>query len=186
MKEARSSGMSMFKSISKFVGESYTWRQPSLCPRRFELVGDGEVYATVEFQSVFSSKARARCSEGSYSLRRKGLVNHTVTLVREGFEEAVLRLNWRDKGVLQFANGKTYRMERQGHLNETWSFFDSLERTVCSIALKHTLLRYTSEVSFDVSDRKNPDLMKIALIGWYEVVMAKDDDGAAVMIAGLG
>src|SRR5215471_7349890 len=88
MHRARHWGGGMQK-ISSVADEALRWSQPSALKRHYELKGSSDLVAQLRFRSAFGTLAMAESGDGSWTFKRVGFWQRTVTVREDGSEESL-------------------------------------------------------------------------------------------------
>ena len=179
------------KALSSTVGTDLYWMQPAgLDNRWFELRAGGSLVATLGFESLCDSLARAESADGSWTFRRVGILNPRVT-VRKAGEEASLAIytpRWTGReGTLEFPDGRVFgwvqanfwatKFQITDAAGYSWVSFESgAEKSRLS-----DIFKTQARVEIDLRGRALSELPLLVLLGWYLVILQKQD--AAVVAA---
>lgn len=174
------------RSLREFKGQALTWSQPKKRQRYHELVSGSGVYATLTWQKSTGSLAVCRTSENSYSLKRAGFLHPRVTVRRLDYEDdvAVLRMDWGGGGVIEFNDGRNFRLVRKGFWSPSWEIHDEDNRKLCTLLWADALMRSRREVTVEPEIRKIRDPALILAVAWYTMVLAAEEaSSVAVVVA---
>jgi hypothetical protein len=162
------------------------WSRPKLFSRRYELRFGEEVAATLEFGGCFTSQASAFIDGATYGLHRTGILSKRITLTGPPQESilGVLEQRWAGGGTLRLASGSEYEWAKGNFWSTTWRFSRESEPAVIEFSAIGPLTSAT-RVRIAPTPSWNPDLPLLAIIGWYALLMKRQDDAAGV-VAGAG
>ncbi len=174
------------RPLSDAGGGSLEWREPQTAERRFELRGGEELFATLAFKSSFGTLATAETASGRWTFKRMGFLNPRVTVRAEGAggELAVYHPNlWRD-GLLSCADGRAYPFRPVNFWASRWAFCSPGGSPLVTFhpgPEKPTLSDlFTSQAMVEVapSASADPHLPLLVTLGWYLMLLHRDDAGA--------
>ena len=68
------------KSLRKVGAFALEWSQTSVMSQSYELRGDDQVVATLEWEKLIGSLATARTADGAWTFKRSGFLTPMVTV----------------------------------------------------------------------------------------------------------
>lgn len=177
--------MPPIKSLKDFKGSELSWNQPRALERYHELRSDQDVYATLTWLKVFGSLAEAQTAEGRLTLKRGGFMRPYVTIRDAAMDNdiAVLKIGMFGHGTIEFSNGKRITIISKRFWSYEWEFIDENGQILCTIRQRARVMKFSADVTFFKLVRKDRDLMAMLLMGWYAMVLMKEE-AAAVAVAG--
>ncbi|MEO8025596.1 MAG: hypothetical protein ABI823_03955 [Bryobacteraceae bacterium] len=161
------------RRIEELTGNTLNWVQPRPLARQFELRRDGDVLATLRFETSLGSLARAESAEGSYTFKRVGFFRPGVTIRLAGSEEdlGTYQPDWGGGGTIMMADGAKYGFKCTSFWNSRWAMTDENGEPVLEFHLK-SFVKTGAQVYFG---RSCPDAPLLALFGGYLMVLMADD-----------
>lgn len=186
------------QALSATVGTGFYWVQPNgLNDRWFELRTGDAVVATLGFESLCSSLARAESADGSWTLKQVGILNRRVTVRRAGEEAelAVYTPRWTGReGVLEFPGGRVFYWTQTNFWATEYQITDPAGNLLVSVesgAEKPRLsdvFKTQARVEIGLRGRALPELSLLVLLGWYLIILQKQDTAvvAATTVAVMG
>ena len=186
------------KALSSAVGMDLYWIQPKGIDNRwFELRAGGHVVATLGFGSLCDSLARAESADGSWTFRRVGILNPRVT-VRKAGEEATLAIytpRWTGReGTLEFPGRRVFNWMQSSFWATKHEITDAAGNPLVSFESGTAkprlsdIFKTQARVEIDQRGRALPELPLLVLLGWYLIVLQKQDAAAvaATTVAVVG
>jgi len=161
------------RRIEEFAGNTLNWIQPRPMARQFELRQDGDVLATLRFDTAFGSLARAETEDGVFTFKRVGFFRPGVTIRKAGSDEDLgnYQPSWNNGGELELENGKGYTFRCTSFWHGRWSMLDESGDTVLTFALKG-VVKTGATVAFG---KRCEDAPLLALFGGYLMVLMAED-----------
>ena len=180
------------KAFSSAVGADLCWIQPKgLDNRWFELrAGDG-IVATLEFETLCGSLARAQSADGSWTFKRVGFFNPRVTVRKAGQEAdlAVYTPRWTGReGTLEFPDGRVFGWVQANFWATKFQITDAAGYSLVSFesgAEKSRLsdiFKTQARVEIGRRGRALPELPLLVLLGWYLIILQKQDAAAVAAV----
>ncbi|MCG3123555.1 MAG: hypothetical protein GIKADHBN_01975 [Phycisphaerales bacterium] len=166
------------------------WVQKSGFQWSFELRQADSVFATLEWRSSFGTLATARTESGSWTFKRVGFWSPRVTVRREGAADDMAVFTPRGwtgaSGVLNFPDGTSIILEREGFWSSTWQFrvapaagSEQPGPPIVRIGDMAGLFRWRASIT--VVEPDHPQAPLLACLLWYLVVLASQDAMAATI-----
>lgn len=180
------------KSIRNIGGEQLIWIQPKAVEQSFELRGDEEVYATLNFPKSLGSLAEAAASNGKWTFKRVGFFNITVTIREVGKENDVAvfkpkRMSY--SGTLEFSNGKVFHWQSSNFWSTRFEFLDSNNKTVAVFksGVEEPKLKdwFKTQARVEIFEEAKdlPEMELLILFGWYLIIALQLDSSAGAVVA---
>jgi hypothetical protein len=180
------------RALSSAAGTDLYWIQPrGLDNRRFELRARGDAVATLGFETLCGSLARAESADGSWTFKRVGILNPRVT-VRKAGEEATLAIytpRWTgSEGTLDFPGGRVFNWTQTNFWATKYQITDAAGIPLVSFesgAEKPRLsdvFKTQARVEIDLRGRALPELPLLVLLGWYLIILQRQDTAAVVAV----
>lgn len=176
------------KVLLSVIGKDLYWIQPKGLGRHFELRAEDEIVATLGFETLCGSLARAQSADESWTFKRIGFFNPRVT-VRKAGEEANLAVytpRWTGReGTLEFSNGRVYRWVQANFWATRYQISDEAGNPLISFrsgagkSKLSDLFKTQARVEIDLRGRALPELPLLVLLGWYLIVLQQEDAAAA-------
>ncbi len=185
------------RTLSSSVGTALYWIQPKGLGRYFELRAGDDVLATLRFETLCGSLARAESADGSWTFKRAGFFKPRVTVRKAGEEvnSAVYTPRWTGReGVLEFAGGRVFNWTQTDFWATRYQISDVAENPLVSFesgldqSRLTDLFKTQARVAIDLRGRALPELPLLVLLGWYLIVLQKEDAAAvaATTVAVVG
>ncbi|MFI5413236.1 MAG: hypothetical protein ACHQ0I_01420 [Candidatus Lutacidiplasmatales archaeon] len=172
-----------FTPLSSVDRSALRWLRNRDHPDAFSLLSGDATAATLEWQQRGGSLATARTASGEWSLKRGGFLNPHI-IVRSG--EVILarlsvHLNYHQIDVL---GGRSYRFHRAGVLVPAWQVTETGGKEILHVepAREGRHLRAGAIVVAD-EGRDLPELLLLAVLSWYFIVLAWFEDEAVETLA---
>jgi hypothetical protein len=108
--------------ISSAISGGLIWSKTSY-KRGYELRCNGEIVATLQRKSFWSSEFQAESARGSWKFRRTGCSRAGTEIVDSNFGTgiAILKPNCSGGGTLAFSDGLTLRITAKGFWRQVWT-----------------------------------------------------------------
>src|SRR5882724_1291552 len=166
------------RRIEDLSGNTLNWIQPRPLARQFELRQDGDVLATLRFETSIGSLARAETADAAFTFKRVGFFRPGVTIRRVGSGEGLGSYDpaWGGGGIIEMADGAKYTFRCASFWHGKWSMLDEHNDSVLEFVLKG-FVKTGAQVTFGKSCADAPLL---ALFGGYLMVLMADDAAATV------
>ena len=160
------------------------WLRTRDHPDGFALLSGDATVATLEWTQGGGSLATARTATEVWTLKRGGFLNPHIT-VRAGEElrgRLSVHLNYHQ---IDLSGGRTYRFHRAGILVPAWQVSTVNHTEVLHVEpVREGRHLSAGAVVVDPAARELPDLLVLAVISWYFVVLAWFEDEAVVPFEG--
>ncbi len=161
-------------------GTVLMWTKVREQKRSFSL-GDGDrEFAKITWPKALSNLAVGEWAGGRMILETKGIVHSTVTMTGEplGQEIAQMPWNWRKESRVDFADGRSYLMVKQGFWNSSWSVFKEDGTQLLELKPKGFLNERGEITVGEAKDTVN-HLAPLSILLWYSVTMASQQGAVA-------
>jgi hypothetical protein len=165
---------------------SLEWMQPGAFRRSYELRAGETPVGTLEFDSLFGSKATGRAAGSGWTFKRVGFFSPRVTARVEGAdtEIALYEPRWSGtKGTVTAPDGEDLYF----HASNFWSTEWRLERTSGAVLLElHTrgVLHQSAEVRVRAAGHEREDLPLLVTLCWYVLLLYMADSAGAAVAMG--
>jgi hypothetical protein len=190
-------GKGIMEEMKKAIYSNPQWVQPKINQRYFELRTNSQKFAELHFQSAFGSLANGVTAQNIWTLKRVGFFNPRVTVRMEENETdfAVYRPRWTGTdGVIEFANGRTYRWKTANFWATQYAVIDSTEKVLIKFhqgvddSKFADIFKTQSRVEFAPESGENPDLALLTVSGFYLIILQQEDSSAttAATTAAMG
>lgn len=159
--------------ISSANSGGLVWSKTSY-KRGYELKRNGEIVASLQRKSFWSSEFQAESAHGSWKFRRTGCFRAGTEIVdsNSGTRIAILKPNWSGGGTLAFSDGLTVRITSKGFWRQVWTVLADSGETVLSI--------HSPEVDvprkLHLSEER---LILLAIFSWHVMQQASEDASSA-------
>lgn len=104
------------------------WKQPRRIDRFYELRSGSLLFATLDFQSPFTSIAYAETADGKWSFNRTGFWKRKITISNDSDAEEIALYQpafWSGAHKIEFADGKSYIWKHINFMATQWAFINS-------------------------------------------------------------
>lgn len=162
------------------------WLRTQESPAEFTLSAGDTPVARLRWLQPVGSLARAETATGEWTLKRGGFLNPHITVRKRGGGENLARLTVHlSHHAIELANGVSYPFHRAGMLVPAWKVTTEEGREVLHVEPVREGRKLVagavlaSSVAVDL-----PDLLLLAVIGWYFIVLAWFEDEALVPLEG--
>jgi hypothetical protein len=171
------------KRIADFSKSQMQWKQPHLTAATYELKSNGELLASLMFNTAFGSLATGECADGKWTFKRVGFLNTHVSVRVAGTENdiAVFRNStWSQGGTLEFPDGRKF--------NANSNFWHSMFEFTSENG--EPIIRFTNIGGFKLhaeleilpAASKVTELPWIIILGWYLTVMMFHNDSVVAAV----
>jgi hypothetical protein len=155
------------------------WIRTAPDRREFELRAGDALLARLRWEHPVGSLAHAETAEAAWTLKRGGFLQPHVTARVGGTDKARLALHLA-AGLLDITGGGQYRFRRAGLLVPAWQFTDRSGKVLVHLEPVAERGRLQGGlVQVDPSAVRQPDLVYLAVMGWYFIVLAWFEDEIA-------
>lgn len=162
------------------------WLRTAESPAEFTLSAGNVAVARLRWVQHQGSLAGAETANGAWTLKRGGFLNPHVTVRKSGGGENLARLSVHlSSHRIEIVGGPTYRFHRAGILVPAWKVSTEDGREVLHIEPVRegrTLMAGAALPTPAGIDR--PELLLLAVVGWYFIVLAWFEDEALVPLEG--
>jgi hypothetical protein len=167
------------RPIKDYRGKTLKWVRPKMLRRHYELRSESDVYATLTWQTAFGSLAIGECADGKFNFKRGGFLHPYVTVRKMAFDTdyGKLQLDMGYNGVLQFIDARTFQFQKLSIWKMHWGFTDVGKKLLCTV--KDTMKG--GEVTIDTALRDSPHLAILMILGWYVMVLRKEEAAATAV-----
>jgi len=151
------------------------WRQTSAIKRDCELVGQGDLFAQIEWQSSFKASAIATTDGNRWRFRLEGFVfRQWITIETADSNQAVglFQAQPSFNGTLELPSGRMYTWESNFWLTK-WLWSDAEGRELVRVD-RNLSLKTEGAVAITGDGMDNPDLTLMITLGWYLIVLVTD------------
>ena len=163
------------------------WQQPKVHHRAYELLADGLVAGTLNFESVAGTRARAVFGDRAWTFRKTGFF-HSRVLVREdsAFKEvAVFDGGMSYKGDLRFETGQHYLWRPCNVWQTRWAFFTPEGEEKLALEYKG-LVRQSANIRISQALDAVEEAPLLTALGWYLVLLLQNEYAAVALASGGG
>jgi len=167
----------MIQPLLDLGGTSLVWVQRGKRRRAYDLKSGENTFATLEWNRASGSLATGACTNGTFTFKRAGFLQPYVT-VRQApsrTDLAKLHMGFGWSGVLTFADLRRYDFLRYSFWRPEWAFVDMNGQVVCRFPQTDQLLKGESQVILEADPRRSPDLVLLAILGWYVILLQLDE-----------
>ncbi len=172
------------KTLGDLIGHELKWVQPRRLNRRFELRAGDEVLATLSWQKKWGSLAVAETAGGQWTLKRSGFLRPRVTVRPAGSEAdlALFAAGWWGDGVLEVVGGSRFFWKPTNFWRSEWVWSSSDGIPLLRIKAKARLVRMQGRLNVEPTAGSVPELMLLAVVGWYLLVLMSEEAASAAVI----
>ena len=166
------------RAISEVAAQELVWAQPSATTREHELRAGDELVATLRFER--RSLAAASTAEGQWTFKRQGFWQPSVTVrVADSDDDiAVFHPRWSGGGQLELENRRQLRLSSANFWQTEWVWQDK-EKPLIRFKGRHGIIKARGEVEIESTDRADPELPLLTLLGWYLILLYAEDIAAS-------
>jgi hypothetical protein len=169
------------KKLAEVIGRELEWVQPSAWKMEYELRAGDETIATLRFRSSFGSFARAESADGCWTFKRVGFWQTRVTIrgCESDTDIATFKNNtWSGGGTLELPDGR--KILATTNLWQTNLEFKT-EAGATLIRFKTAgIVHLSARVEIQPDAAGVPELLWVALFGWYLALMMHMDSAVTV------
>ncbi|HKW00869.1 MAG TPA: hypothetical protein VJN96_13675 [Vicinamibacterales bacterium] len=161
------------------------WTQARLLKQSFDLSDGDTPLGTLVFRSSLGTFATARLGNGCWTMKRLGFLRTRVEIRACESDTAVATFHnntWSGGGTLALATGP----ELRANTNFWHSRFEFVDAEGQSL-VRYTIggvMKASGEMEITTAGAALPDIAWIAMLGWYLVVMMRNDSAVAAAAAG--
>jgi hypothetical protein len=173
------------KSMREFPDRELKWTQPELLKKYFELLCGDDRIGTLRWEKSFGSLATAEASEGQWTFKRGGFLRPHVTVRESGSAEtiAMFEASWGGTGSLQYRGGQRIRWAPSGFWHSRWMWVSENGPEIAGFSSDHRFMKTEGRLEVSTDGAGLPELPLLALLGWYLLILAADDNAALMVIA---
>jgi hypothetical protein len=155
--------------ISSAISGGLIWSKTS-CKRGYELKCNGEIVASLQRKSFWSSEFQAESARGSWKFRRTGCFRAGTEIVDSNFGTriTILKPNWSGGGTLAFSDGLTFRITSKSLWRQVWTVLGDSGETVLSIHSREVDVPRKLHLSEE-------RLILLAIFSWHIMQQASED-----------
>jgi hypothetical protein len=187
VKRSESGGRPMalnpFASVDR---SALRWLRSQENPVEFTLSAGDSPVARLHWLPQGGSLATAETAQGSWTLKRGGFLNPHITVRKPGGGENLARLTVHlSHHAVELAQGVSYRFHRAGVLVPAWKITTDTGSEVLHIEpVREGRKLVGGAVIAPPTALDLPELLLLAVIGWYFIVLAWFEDEALVPLEG--
>lgn len=175
------------RRVTDFPKSQFSWVQPKVGERRFELRTGADVVATLVFRSFTGSLATAETAEGSMTFKRVGFLNARVTIRDAGGLEDVAVYHPRlwGGGELLFNDGQEVHWRSTNFWGTSWAFTDGANQVLVDFkpGLEHEKFSDMFKIQATLTINPMPALQTrgsiLLPLGLYLLILQQDDSTAS-------
>lgn len=155
------------KRLDEAAGRSLAWVETQKFPRSYQLLADGDLFATMHWESIWKSRALAQAADARWALEHQGFFHNRVEISEAGSGAvlATFKSGWAGKGQLLLPDGRQFRWGRPSFWATDMAFRD--ERGSILLRYKTRLLSTGSQVLIEPIAFGMRELPLLVLLGWY-------------------
>jgi hypothetical protein len=171
--------------VASLTNRPLSWRQPHALKPSYDLTDRDAPVGTLVFRSAFGSLATARLGDGCWTMKRLGFLRTRVEIRACESETAIGTFHnntWSGGGTLAVAGGRELRANTN-FWHSRFEFVDADGRSLVRYTIGG-VLKASGEMEITADGATLPEIAWIALLGWYLVVMMRNDSAAAASAAG--
>jgi hypothetical protein len=165
---------------------SLRWLRRGATPLEFDLLAGDVPLATLTWKAGPGALTTARTASATWTLKRIGFLNPTVTVRAEGATANLARLSvhWNFHRV-ELTGGATYRFHRAGLLLPAWQVTSEDGREMLHIEpVREERLLVGGAVISPEEASKRPEFPLLAVATWFFIVLAWFEDEALIPFEG--
>ncbi len=173
------------RMMTELTGREAKWTQPAALSRRYELIVDGDVAATLEFRSSLGSFATARTGDGAWTFKRTGFWRPRATVRVEGAETDLAAFHnhsWQHGGTLELPDGRV--LAANTNFWETrYEFRDAQGTPLVTYRDFAGILHLSASVEVHEAARGLAELPWLVPFGCYLAILMRQDSAGAAAAA---
>ena len=175
--------LAAFASVDR---SALRWLKTSDRPFVFSLSSGEQAVASLAWKEVGKSLALAQTATGAWTLKRGGFLNPHVTVRAAEGEHELARLSVHfNYHRIEVAGGRAYRFHRAGLLVPAWKVSSDDGREILHIEPVREGRRLEGGAVLPAATSTDlPDLLLLAVLSWYFIVLAWFEDEALVPLEG--
>jgi hypothetical protein len=171
------------------------WEQPKASQRNFLLRSEKSVFAQLFFRSGFSTKAEATTGEEKWTFNRVGFFSTRVIIrqVDSDVDLATYQPRWTGtQGQVRLLTGEEFNWSVANFMNTRFTIRreggnELINYVSSSRSRKFTnIFKQEARVVIDPEAWQIKQLPILVLIGWYLVILNKDDSAVVAATASFG
>lgn len=146
----------------------------------YEFVADDKVVGSLDFEKLYSGKAKGNIDGKEFSLWRRGVWKHYIE-INSPLNEYNMRipLTWRNTMKITDSTGNPYYFKSTSMWKSKWQWFDRYERS--QIEIKSKSLSRKNRGWIEIKEAEIKDTLFWIIVSWYVIVCSESD--AAVVAA---
>jgi hypothetical protein len=175
-----------FARSGTFDASAMRWLRRAGDQLAFDLLAGDAPVASLEWKRSGGSLATARSATATWTLKRVGFLNPAVTLRSEGGTSDLARVSIHfNYHRIEIAQGPRYRFHRAGVLVPAWQVTTEAGVEVLHVEPVREGRKLVGGAVL-VSGTPPPELIMLATLSWYVIVLAWFEDEALVPIDTVG
>jgi hypothetical protein len=179
-------GRMALNSFASVDRSTLRWLRSQEGPVEFTLLAGESPVARLRWLQHGGSLATAQTDQGLWTLKRGGFLNPHITVRKSGAGENLARLTVHlSYHAVELAGGNSYRFHRAGMLVPAWKITTDAGREVLHIEpVREGRKLVGGAVIAAPGSVDLPELLLLAVIGWYFIILAWFEDEALVPLEG--
>jgi len=178
----------MVEPLNTAPGNRLIWSQPKALQRIFELRDGDRLLGTLSFSKSFGSLAEASLAAGDWTFKRVGYFRPRVTVRRRGQETDLAVYEpkgWGSEGELRFAGGRIYAWKPANFWATKFNFVDVAGKPLVAFkpgaedSIWSDLFKFQALVELDPSAGRVEELPLLLALGWYLMILHREDASSA-------
>ena len=159
---------------------AFTWTQPRMTERRFELSDGSKLVGMIEFPNWYGSRATGYVFGAAWTLKRSGFFRTRASARLDGSDNDLFVFELSglgNKGTIQLASGEQLLLKSTGLMATTWILRSANDTELLQYKLSG-ILHQGAAVTVSAAGLRRPDL-PLLLVGVMYVLVLLMADAAA-------
>ncbi len=170
------------KSFSEISSSRLILENSESDKKIFDLKDNSEIVAQLEFMKFWGSLAEVHTTEQVWSLKRTGFWQNKITVRKKGEEQNVAIIPYSYAKIEYISSDGTHLFLKNTSVwNSEWCWVTTENQNVIEYRLTNCLECSGGLTINESFKEKIPNLLLIAMIGWYILILIEEDTEASTV-----
>ncbi len=174
--------------IQGYAAHELLWT-PSRTARRTYELGAGDQVLAVLVQPIWWRESRiGAAADGTWTFARVGVFRPRVVITDAGSGAEIAsmaRSGWTGSGALTLPDGRHYQWRSGSVWGSKWAWLDAAGQPLMRFN-QFGVLNTQCTVAIEPPATMDPHLTLLAMLGWYLMLLTRDDDAATAAAVATG